>query len=62
MFIPFPRLVMILPAIKWPREKADVCSVAPITMIADPKKIVLRRPSQSPIQIVIKAPTKHPKL
>ena len=54
--------VTTLPAMKWPKLKAEHCKAAPITMIAEPRNIVLRRPSISPIQIVATAPQKHPKL
>lgn len=60
VFIPFPMPVMILPMMKWSRPKAEVCRAAPTTMMAEPRKIVLRRPSMSPIQMHMIAPRKHP--
>jgi len=52
--------VMILPTINWGKPKDEHCSAAPMIIMLDPRKIVLRRPSMSPIQMVVMAPKKHP--
>jgi hypothetical protein len=78
VFMPLPKPVITLPAIKWPKEKAEHCKAAPTTMIAEPlervsnlsveelqeshKKIIFLRPRISPIKMVIMAPMKHPTL
>lgn len=54
--------VITLPATKWPKLKAEHCKAAPIIMIEEPRNMVLRRPRMSPIQMVVIAPEKHPRL
>jgi hypothetical protein len=43
-------------------EKEEHCSIAPMIMIDDPRKIIFLRPRISPMNIVITAPQKHPRL
>jgi len=54
--------VIILPTMNWGKPKDEHCSAAPMIIMLDPRKMVLRRPSMSPIQIVVIAPKKHPTL
>ncbi len=54
--------VIILPTMNWGKPKDEHCSAALMIIMLDPRKIVLRRPSMSPIQMVVMAPKKHPTL
>lgn len=62
VFMPLPTPVTIRPTMKWGREYAVHCNRAPVAMIIQPQKIVLRRPSGLPMKIVKTAPKKHPRL
>lgn len=60
VLIPFPNPVTTRPTIIWGIEKADVCRIVPIIIIANPNQIAFFRPSLSPLQNVKTAPKKHP--
>ena len=54
--------VTSLPIMNCGRPKAAHCSVAPMTIIEDPRKMVFRRPNMLPSHIVAMAPKKLPTL
>jgi len=62
VFMPLPIPVTIRPTIRCGRLYEVHCNKAPIVIVIQPQKIVLRRPSGLPIKMVKIAPKKQPKL
>ena len=62
VFRPLPKPVMILAVMNCARENELHCRIAPTIIIDDPRKMVFRRPSRSPLKMVAIAPQKQPRL
>ena len=54
--------VINLPVMKWANEYEEHCKMAPMIMMDEPRKIVLRRPKGLPMKMQEMAPKKHPTL